>query len=64
MLSPKNIVYYIAGLIVLLFASFYGRDPSNQSELVTGAIIFTATLVMGVIWWWIRGHGGTFYPIR
>jgi hypothetical protein len=60
----KDFVYFIAGLIVFLFASFYGRDLSNQSELLTGAIIFIAISIMGVIWWWIRGHGGTFYPVR
>ncbi|MBD3173352.1 hypothetical protein GF326_12880 [Candidatus Bathyarchaeota archaeon] len=55
---------YILGFLLFLFAAFFGRDISDQQELVEGIIILIGFMGIAVLAVYVSRRGGIGYPIR
>jgi len=51
--------YYLLGVLLLLASVFIDRDISDAGELLEGAVMFAALLIMFVFALYVRGKGGT-----
>lgn len=49
---------------MFLFAAFYGRDITDQQELIEGIIILIGFMGIVVLAVYVSRRGGVGYPIR
>ncbi len=49
---------------MFLFAAFYGRDITDQQELIEGIIILIGFMGIVVLAVYVSSRGGVGYPIR
>ena len=55
---------YFLGFLLFLFGAFYGRDITDQQELIDGIIILIGFMGIVVLAVYVSRRGGVGYPIR
>jgi hypothetical protein len=57
--TGRDKLYYLFGVLLLLASVFIDKDLSDAGELLEGAVMFVALLIMFLFALYIRGRGGT-----
>jgi len=51
-LKKKAAILYLLGVLVFLWGSFAGVDPSNPEDLTNGFVVFIGWMfIMAVLYW-------------
>jgi hypothetical protein len=58
-MTGRDKLYYLFGVLLLLASVFIDKNLSDAEELLEGAVMFVALLIMFLFALYIRGRGGT-----
>jgi hypothetical protein len=57
--TGRDKLYYLLGVLLLLAAVFIDKDISDAQELLDGAVIFFALIIVAIFVIYVKERGGT-----
>ena len=52
-MNKKAVIFYLLGIVVILWVSFSGVDPSNPDDIIRGVVFAVGWMFIMVVLYWI-----------